>query len=167
MVGAFHGLSRERSDARKYPAIHPIDSWSKYRGVVAQDKVDEARAILVRGTEINQMMKVVGEEGISAEDYITYQKGELLDAAYLQQDSFDPVDAACEPERQLRVFGVLYEILTASYALENKNEIRMFFNELRQQLLDWHTVPFGTEQFDRQEEAVKQLSRSKLCEQAV
>ena len=167
MVGAFHGLSRERSDARKYPAIHPTESWSKYRGVVEQDKVDYARGLLIRSAEINQMMKVVGEEGISAEDYILYQKGELLDAAYLQQDSFDPVDAACEPERQLRVFAVLYEILTSPYALENKNEIRMFFNQLRQQLLDWHTIEFNTEKFDQQEEAVRQLSRSKTCKQAV
>ena len=91
----------------------------------------------------------------------------MLDAAYLQQDSFDPVDAACEPERQLRVFSVLYEILTSPYALENKNEIRMFFNQLRQQLLDWHTIEFNTEKFDQQEEAVRQLSRSKTCKQAV
>lgn len=167
VVGAFHGLSRERSDARKYPAIHPIDSWSKYKGTADREKVEKAREILVRSTEINQMMKVVGEEGISAEDYILYQKGELLDAAYLQQDSFDPVDAACEPERQLRVFAVLYEILTSPYALENKNEIRMFFNQLRQQLLDWHTIEFNTEKFDQQEEAVRQLSRSKTCKQAV
>ena len=64
-------------------------------------RIEEARAILTRGNEINQMMKVVGEEGTSAEDYIIYQKGELLDAVYLQQNSFDPIDAACPPERQI------------------------------------------------------------------
>ncbi|MCF0237477.1 MAG: V-type ATP synthase subunit A, partial [Sphaerochaetaceae bacterium] len=60
VVGAFHGLSRERSDARKYPAIHPLDSWSKYKGVVDMTLVEEARAILRRSNEVNQMMKVVG-----------------------------------------------------------------------------------------------------------
>lgn len=65
VVGAFHGLSRERSDARKYPAIHPIDSWSKYQGVVDRERVEQARAILKRSNEINQMMKVIGEEGTS------------------------------------------------------------------------------------------------------
>ena len=103
VVGAFHGLSRERSDARKYPAIHPMDSWSKYTGCC---RYGTYRRRLVqslhRGNEINQMMKVVGEEGTSAEDYIIYQKGELLDAVYLQQNSFDPIDAACPPERQRR-----------------------------------------------------------------
>ena len=139
MVGAFHGLSRERSDARKYPAIHPIDSWSKYRGIAEQSKVDAARQILVRSTEIGQMRKVVGEEGVSAEDYITYQKGELLDAAYLQQDSFDAVDAACGPGAPAaRICGAGTDILTRTYLLEEKSAIRTFFNRLRQLLLDWH-----------------------------
>lgn len=167
VVGAFHGLSRERSDARKYPAIHPIDSWSKYKGIAEQRKVDEAREILIRSTEINQMMKVVGEEGISEEDYITYQKGELLDAAYLQQDSFDPVDAACEPERQLRVFEVMYDILKKTYRMDSKSEIRAFFNQLRQQLLDWHTIEFKTDKFDEQENTIREFYRSRSCEQAV
>ena len=167
VVGAFHGLSRERSDARKYPAIHPIDSWSKYKGIAEQKKVDEAREILIRSTEINQMMKVVGEEGISEEDYITYQKGELLDAAYLQQDSFDPVDAACEPERQLRVFEVMYDILKKTYRMDSKSEIRTFFNQLRQQLLDWHTIEFKTDKFDEQEKTIREFYRSRSCEQAV
>lgn len=167
VVGAFHGLSRERSDARKYPAIHPIDSWSKYKGIAEQRKVDEAREILIRSTEINQMMKVVGEEGISEEDYITYQKGELLDAAYLQQDSFDPVDAACEPERQLRVFEVMYDILKKTYRMDSKSEIRAFFNQLRQQLLDWHTIEFKTDKFDEQEKTIREFYRSRSCEQAV
>lgn len=164
VVGAFHGLSRERSDARKYPAIHPIESWSKYSGIADGTKVEEARNILIRSTEINQMMKVVGEEGVSAEDYITYQKGELLDSAYLQQDSFDPIDAACEPERQLRVFNVMYEMIKQTYALDNKNDIRTFFNQLRQQLLDWHTIAFHTEAFDVQEKQIKQFLLSKSCE---
>ncbi len=167
VVGAFHGLSRERSDARKYPAIHPIDSWSKYGGVVEKDKVERARGILIRSSEIGQMMKVVGEEGISAEDYITYQKGELLDAAYLQQDSFDPIDAACSPARQRREFALMYEILTHTYSTEDKSEIRGFFNQLRQLLLDWHTIEFETEEFDRQEERIRNFYLLKSWEQAV
>ncbi len=163
VVGAFHGLSRERSDARKYPAIHPIDSWSKYKGIADGDKVAKAREILVRSAEISQMMMVIGEEGTSAEDYILYQKGELLDAAYLQQNSFDPVDAACEPKRQLREFDVMYAILTQDYKLEDKSEIRMFFNELRQLLLDWHTIEFETEKFDEQEAAIRAHFMAKAC----
>ena len=161
-VGAFHGLSRERSDARKYPSIHPIDSWSKYQGVVDMARVDEARGILRRSSEINQMMKVIGEEGTSAEDYILYQKGELLDAVYLQQNSFDPIDAACEPERQAHEFNVLYDVLTRDYALSDKKEIRAFFNQVRQEFLDWHGTVYGTPEFAAQETKLTDLYRSKV-----
>ena len=159
VVGAFHGLSRERSDARKYPSI---DSWSKYQGVVDMARVEEARGILRRSSEINQMMKVIGEEGTSAEDYILYQKGELLDAVYLQQNSFDPIDAACEPERQAHEFNVLYDVLTRDYALSDKKEIRAFFNQVRQEFLDWHGTVYGTPEFAAQETKLADLYRSKV-----
>ena len=162
VVGAFHGLSRERSDARKYPSIHPIDSWSKYQGVVDMARVEEARGILRRSSEINQMMKVIGEEGTSAEDYILYQKGELLDAVYLQQNSFDPIDAACEPERQAHEFNVLYDVLTRDYALSDKKEIRAFFDQVRQEFLDWHGTVYGTPEFAAQETKLTDLYRSKV-----
>lgn len=162
VVGAFHGLSRERSDARKYPSIHPIDSWSKYQGVVDMARVEEARGILRRSSEINQMMKVIGEEGTSAEDYILYQKGELLDAVYLQQNSFDPIDAACKPERQAHEFNVLYDVLTRDYALSDKKEIRAFFNQVRQEFLDWHGTVYGTPEFAAQETKLTDLYRSKV-----
>ena len=162
VVGAFHGLSRERSDARKYPSIHPIDSWSKYQGVVDMARVEKARGILRRSSEINQMMKVIGEEGTSAEDYILYQKGELPDAVYLQQNSFDPIDAACEPERQAHEFNVLYDVLTRDYALSDKKEIRAFFNQVRQEFLDWHGTVYGTPEFAAQETKLTDLYRSKV-----
>ena len=164
VVGAFHGLSRERSDARKYPAIHPVDSWSQYSGVVDMNRVEAARGVLVRSTEINQMMKVVGEEGTSAEDYITYQKGELLDSVYLQQNSFDPIDAACEPERQRREFDTLYAAMMATYNLSDKKEIRSFFNQLRQDFLDWHGTVFETPEFEAQEKKITDFFMAKAVQ---
>ncbi|MCR5760965.1 MAG: V-type ATP synthase subunit A [Sphaerochaetaceae bacterium] len=161
VVGAFHGLSRERSDARKYPAIHPLDSWSKYTSIADQKKVDKARSILFRSTEVNQMMKVVGEEGTSSEDYITYQKGEFLDAVYLQQNSFDPIDAAVSPERQIKTFDVLYEILTTEFEIAEKKDIRAFFNQLRQEYLDWNNTFWGSPEFDAQEKKLKDFYKSK------
>ena len=164
VVGAFHGLSRERSDARKYPAIHPMDSWSKYRGVVDMKRVEQARAILIRGNEVSQMMKVVGEEGTSSEDYIIYQKGELLDAVYLQQNSFDPVDAVCPPERQREVFDKLYDALMRKYDISDKKEIRSFFNQLRQEFLDWHGTLFGTPAYQEQGRKVSDYYMARVAE---
>jgi V/A-type H+-transporting ATPase subunit A len=111
VVGAFHGLSYERSYARKYPAIHPLDSWSKYKGIIPRDKVSYAHNFMRRGSEVEQMMKVVGEEGTSLDDYIIYLKGDFLDAVYFQQNSFDPVDSSVSPERQAHVFAILLGIM--------------------------------------------------------
>ena len=162
VVGAFHGLSRERSDARKYPAIHPLDSWSKYEGIIDKKRVEEARNILFRSNEINQMMKVVGEEGTSVEDYIVYQKGELLDAVYLQQNSFDPVDSAVLPDRQREEFNLLYTVLMGSYSLENKKDVRSFFNEMRQKFLDWNGVLTTDARYAQYEKDIKDLYASKV-----
>ena len=74
VVGAFHGLSRTRSDARRYPAIDPLDSWTKYSSVVDDGRVEAARRALREGAEIGQMMKVVGEEGTSIEDFLLFLK---------------------------------------------------------------------------------------------
>ena len=164
VVGAFHGLSRERSDARKYPAIHPLESWSKYRGIIDQKLVDNARAVLFKSNEINQMMKVVGEEGTSIEDYIEYQKGELLDAVYLQQNSFDLVDAAVPVERQQKEFDLLYKVLMARFVIESKKDVRAFFNELRQKFLDWNSVLTTDERYARYEQEINDLYLSRVKE---
>jgi V/A-type H+-transporting ATPase subunit A len=147
VVGAFHGLSRERSDARKYPAIHPLDSWSKYKGILPGDKVAYAHNFMVRGSEVEQMMKVVGEEGTSIDDYVVYLKGDLLDAVYFQQNSFDAVDAAVSPERQEHVFARLLRILASKLSFADKNEARSWFNRLRQRFLDYNGSEWQSERF--------------------
>ena len=164
VVGAFHGLSRERSDARKYPAIHPLESWSKYKGIIDQKLVDDARSVLFKSNEINQMMKVVGEEGTSVEDYIEYQKGELLDAVYLQQNSFDLVDAAVPPERQEKEFNLLYKILMGRFNIDNKKDVRAYFNEMRQKFLDWNSVQTTDERYAKYEKEINDLYLSKAKE---
>ncbi len=127
VVGAFHGLSRERSDARKYPAVHPLESWTKYDSVINNDKVNYAREILFRGNEVSQMMKVVGEEGTSLDDYLIYLKSELIDSVYLQQNSFDPVDFAAPIERQEIVFDTLFEVLGSSLKIEDKKKCEIIY----------------------------------------
>ena len=154
VVGAFHGLSRERSDARKYPAIDPLDSWSKYEGIIPKKTVDELYSYVRKGSEVNQMMKVVGEEGTSLDDFVTYQKGELIDSVYLQQNSFDPVDATVTPERQRHTFKVLYDICLSGYNFDDKKDARLFFNQLRQLFLDWNGTPENTEEFEKKENAL-------------
>jgi V/A-type H+-transporting ATPase subunit A len=147
VVGAFHGLSRARSDARRYPAIDPLESWSKYPSVVGAEDVEFARATLKRGTETGQMMKVVGEEGTAMEDFIYYLKSEYLDSAYLQQDAFSEVDAATSGERQKHVFTVVADFLRANMSFKEKDEARNFFHKLTQLHKDWNGVNMEDENF--------------------
>ena len=153
VVGAFHGLSRERSDARRYPAINPLDSWSKYPNPVSE-KVPEARALLRRGNEVNQMMKVVGEEGTSMDDFVIFLKSEFLDNAFLQQDSFDEVDAACSLERQRYVFDKMLSILKTVFTFDTKDTARRFFLELTREFKNWNISPWGSEKCKEAEDVL-------------
>ena len=159
VVGAFHGLSRERSDARKYPAIDPLISWSKYNSVIDGEKLEFCKDILHHGDEIGSMMKVVGEEGTTLLDYITYLKSEMLDAVYLQQNSFDLVEANCGKQRQRYVTDKLVYILGSNYALQNKDDARGFFNRMRQKFIDWNYTEFESESFKKAESEIDELYR--------
>ncbi len=161
VVGSFHGLSRERSDARKYPAINPYDSWSKYKSVIRKDWVDYARGCLFHGAEVGQMMKVVGEEGTSLEDFILYLKSEFLDSVYLQQNSFDDVDAAADVERQTYVFKLLLKVLGSDFVLESKDDARGYFNQLRQKFIDWNYSVWQGDEFKKNEADINQLYAAK------
>ena len=159
VVGAFHGLSRARSDARRYPAIDPLDSWSKYTSVVDADSVAKVRAVLRAGSDVAQMMKVVGEEGTSMEDFVTYLKSELIDAAYLQQDSFHETDAACSEDRQKHIFAVLRGIIETRLAFADRAAARAFFHKLTQTMKDWNITLWGSDEFAAAETAVHSLVR--------
>lgn len=157
VVGAFHGLSRERSDARKYPAIDPLISWSKYASVIDRKKSEFCKNILHHGNEIGSMMKVVGEEGTSLSDYITYLKEEMLDAVYLQQNSFDLIDANCGTLRQRYVTDKLIYVLGSEYEISNKDEARSFFNRMRQKFIDWNYTEFESDAFREAETEIDAL----------
>ncbi|MCH5191498.1 MAG: V-type ATP synthase subunit A [Oscillospiraceae bacterium] len=157
VVGAFHGLSRERSDARKYPAIDPLISWSKYKSVIDGKKSEFCKNILRHGDEIGSMMKVVGEDGTTLSDYIIYLKAEMLDAVYLQQNSFDLVDANCGTLRQRYVTDKLIRILGSDYTIDKKDDARGFFNRMRQKFIDWNYTEFESDDFKRAESEIDTL----------
>ncbi len=169
VVGAFHGLSRERSDARKYPAIDPLISWSKYKSVIDSEKSEFCKNILYHGNEIGSMMKVVGEEGTAISDYVSYLKSEMLDAVYLQQNSFDLVEANCGTLRQRYVTDKLIYVLGSDYEIESKDDARSFFNRMRQKFIDWNYTEFESDDFKKAESEIDALyneGRGKLANHA-
>lgn len=162
VVGGFHGLSRDRAEARKYPAIHPLESWSKYPLSVDAKQVDAARALLRRGDEIDQMMKVVGEEGTSLDDYLIFLKSEFLDSVYLQQDGFNAVDVATPIERQRHVFGLISEILSAELSFDDKDAARVWFYQLRQVFLDYNVSELNGKEFESNEASMRSMLAERI-----
>jgi len=147
VVGAFHGLSRERSDARRYPAIDPLISWSKYKSFIDETQMKRGHAILRKSHDVAQMMKVIGEEGTSLADFVDYLKGEFFDFVYLQQNAFDPVDEATPRERQKHIFNFIYQIIEAELVFQDKEDARQFFQKLRQQFRSWNSATWESPEF--------------------
>jgi len=147
VVGAFHGLSRDRANARRFPAVDPHESWTRYPGFIDPELLQTARSVLSKGREVGQMMKVVGEEGVSLEDYLTYLKSEFLDQVYLQQNAFDEVDGATSRERQSYVFGKVVDMLGLELSFSEKSEALEFFQSLRQDFSNWNYKPWNSDEF--------------------
>ncbi|MFS4416071.1 V-type ATP synthase subunit A [Maribacter sp. 2307ULW6-5] len=164
-TGAFWGLSRALSDARKYPAIDRIDSASKYPSLLEPEEVAYLMELLRDGKSIASNILLMGEKGITDESYIRYQKSELLDAVFLQQNSFNEVDGVTHPKRLRMMFNMVKEAIDAPVALESKEAIRSHFNFIRQAFMDWNYLPLDDANFDKQrsklEKLIKQMAHVK------
>lgn len=157
VVGAFHGLSKQRSDARKYPAIDPLISWSKYIPYVSMQLEEEfegwgpfvqkALKLLKAGDEIGKRMEVVGEEGIFLEDLIVYLKSELYEACYLQQNAFDKEDAYCPLNRQINLVKIIKNIFDADFVFSSHDEARSYFLTLQNLIKNFNLMPFESENY--------------------
>jgi len=161
VVGAFHGLSRERSDARRYPAIDPLISWSKYKSFIEEEIMRKGHEILHKSNAILQMMKVIGEEGVSLTDYVEYLKGDFFDSVYLQQNAFDLVDEYTPEERQKYVFNFIYEILNSEFIFQDKPGALHFFQQLRQLFRGWNSSVWQSEEFKSIEKEMQVILKEK------
>ncbi len=149
VVGAFLGLSRARSDARRYPAISPLESWSKYRGIIEPAKVTRVRRLLAQGNEVRQMMTVVGEEGTSLKDFTVALKADFFDNCYLQQNAFDEVDAATPAPRQQFVFDKILAVIDLDLDFEDKNQVREAMVRVTDLFRNWNYAASESEEYAR------------------
>jgi V/A-type H+-transporting ATPase subunit A len=156
VVGGFLGLSQARANARKYPSIDPLESWSKYISFIDAEKIRTAMQMLRKSHSVGQMMKVVGEEGTSIDEFADYLKGEFFDAVYLQQNAFDKTDEASPAERQRYVFDLIHEIISQVFRFENKDHARKYFQELRQVFINWNSSAFDSDDFKRNEKIIRE-----------
>ena len=171
-VKCFLGLSYDRAYKRFYPAIDPLISWSRYREQLQSyfdaesirtgpTAVQQMHELLRDGDNIYQMMQVTGEEGITIEDYVTYQKSLFLDMVYLQQDAFDPVDVSVPLERQKEIFLLCQRLIDAS-TIQRQRTGRDFFTALTGLFKNLNTVPSDSDDFARFHKRILDLQATAL-----
>ena len=169
-VKAFLGLSSERAYKRFYPAVDPLLSWSRYRAelepAIAErlgkewpGRIDELLQLLHDGEDVNQMMQVTGDEGITLEDFLTYHKAAFLDLVYLQQDAFDAVDGSTSPARQRRSLELIHPLVNATYAFEEKDAIREYFTALASEMKNLNYAPLDSSEYRRHYREIERLAQ--------
>jgi len=139
----FYALEQERADRKRYPAINPIDSYSKYleypefQEYIAQhvspswvEMVNEMKTRLLRGKEISEQINILGDDGVPVDYHITFWKSELLDFVILQQDAFDSIDAVTPLDRQEFMLSKLIEICRTEFKFDTFVEVMDFFKRL-------------------------------------
>lgn len=168
-VKTFLGLSYDRAYKRFYPAIDPLISWSRYldqleawfsenMGPEWTSEVKAMQDLLHRGDSIYQMMQVTGEEGITMEDYILWQKATLVDMVFLQQDAFDEVDASMSLERQQESFQILKGLIQRDYRFSDKEEARDFFTRLTGLYKNFNYAGPETPDYKKYEQEIEELA---------
>ncbi len=168
-VKTFLGLSSERAYKRFYPAIDPLISWSRYLDQLkdwfdenlGKDWVPSVKAfqeLLVDGDAIYRMMQVTGEEGVSIEDYVKWQKSMLLDMVYLQQDAFDAVDASMSRDRQQESFRFLRDLIDSEYDFADRKQARDFFTQLTSLYKNWNYSAPDAPEYTRYRAEIAELA---------
>lgn len=138
----FYALEQERADRKRYPAVNPIDSYSKYieypefedyiRERIDGEwigKVNEMKTRMLRGKEIAEQINILGDDGVPVEYHVTFWKSELIDFVVLQQDAFDDVDAISSMERQKEIVDMVIDICHTNFQFDNFLEVMEFFKK--------------------------------------
>lgn len=167
VVSAFACLSKEYADARKYPAIDPLASWSKCREEVIKimskqfDSWGQFLALtdklLTQGLEVSKRMEVIGLEGTLISDYVIYLKSEMYSFVYLQQNAFDKEDAYCPLERQVAMVKLLFPVLRADFAFKTHDEAKAFFIDIQGEFKNINYLPFKSDSYKKAEEKIHDM----------
>jgi len=160
----FYALQQSRADSKRYPAINPIDSYSKYLeypefveyiakriGPNWIDMVNEAKTILLRGQEVSEQINILGDDGVPIDYHIRFWKSEIIDFVILQQDAFDKIDMLTPLERQEFMLRRVMEICHTDFSFDSFTEIDSFFKRVINQLKQMNYSEFSSDQFEKYE----------------
>ncbi len=172
-VKTFLGLSYDRAYKRFYPAVDPLTSWSRYLDQLAPyfdkhvqpgwtNSVQEILKLLAAGDSVYQMMQVTGEEGVTLEDFVVYQKAIFVDMVYLQQDAFDAVDVSMSLERQRESFAMVRRLVERDYRFSDKQQAQDYFTQLTGLFKNLNYSERDSQEYERFRTQIEELEKQYL-----
>jgi V/A-type H+/Na+-transporting ATPase subunit A len=166
----FYGLEQDRADKKRYPAVNPIDSYSKYleypefKEYVAKKindqwipKVMALKTRMQRGKEISEQINILGDDGVPVDYHETFWKSEVIDYVLLQQDAFDEVDAMTSLERQEEILDLVTEICEVDYQFDNFLDVVDFFKKMINLCKQMNYSAYKSEQYNGYVSQIKDM----------
>src|SRR5574344_1365279 len=166
----FYALEQERADCKRYPAVNPIDSYSKYLEYPEfeeyiknrindkwLDKVNEIKTRLLRGKEIAEQINILGDDGVPVDYHVTFWKSELIDFVVLQQDAFDEIDAVTPIERQESIVNRVIDICRTDFKFDNFLEVIDYFKKVINICKQMNYSEFKSDKYNNYNEELNQL----------
>lgn len=170
----FYALEQNRADRKRYPAVNPIDSYSKYLEYPEFEeyitnringewisKVNEMKTLLQRGKEIQEQINILGDDGVPVDYHENFWKSEVIDFVILQQDAFDKIDSVCPLERQEYMLDLVMDICRHDYDFDNFLDVTDYFKLVINYCKQMNYSEFHSEQFNEYENKLKALLQEK------
>lgn len=166
----FYALDQTRADRKRYPAVNPIDSYSKYieypefeeyiserisTGWTA--KVNDMKTILQRGKEVQEQINILGDDGVPVDYHITFWKSEVIDFVILQQDAFDKIDSVCPMERQKYMLDMVMDICESDFEFNGFMQVMDYFKRVINVCKQMNYSEFESDQFKKYENELKEI----------
>jgi len=171
----FYALSQQRADSKRYPAIDPIESYSKYleypefQEYAAKnisenwvDMVNEAKTILQRGKEAYEQINILGDDGVPLSYHVNFWKSEVIDFVILQQDAFDKIDQLTPVERQKYMLESVLNVCRSDFKFENFNEVIAYFKRIINIYKQMNYSEFKSEKFNQFEKELSEIINERI-----
>ncbi|MEE4197744.1 MAG: V-type ATP synthase subunit A [Bacteroidales bacterium] len=173
----FYALSQQRADSKRYPAIDPLDSYSKYAEYAEveeyfrknidpewPEKLSLLRNVLTRGREVAEQINILGDDGVPVDYHVTFWKAEVIDFVILQQDAFDEVDSSTSLERQKYMLNKVLEIYHTKFSFESFEEVATYFKRVINQMKQMNYSEFESDKFKQNEKELNTIIDEKKAE---
>jgi len=166
----FYALEQDRADKKRYPAVNPIDSYSKYLeypefAEYVSKKINDKwipkvlalKTRMQRGKEIAEQINILGDDGVPVDYHVTFWKSEIIDFVLLQQDAFDEVDAVSSLERQEEIMDVVSTICEHDFKFEHFQEVTDYFKKLINLCKQMNYSQFKSEQYEDYKKQINEM----------